>query len=73
MRMSEIKEKKKYHNKWLLIEVEKFDRDYKVIEGKVLVSSASENEIYKALLKYKGRNLAIEYVGELPKEMAVLL
>ncbi len=69
--MSEIK--KRYHNKWLLIEVSKFDKNYKVVEGKVLVSSPSENEIYKALLKYKGKKLAIEYVGKLPKEMAVLL
>jgi hypothetical protein len=71
MKMSEIK--KRYHNKWLLIEVSKFDKNYKVVEGKVLVSSPSENEIYKALLKYKGKKLAIEYVGKLPKEMAVLL
>lgn len=71
MKMSEIK--KRYRNNWLLIEVSKFDKNYKVVEGKVLVSSPSENEIYKALLKYKGKKLAIEYVGKLPKEMAVLL
>uniref|UniRef100_A0A7C6A804 DUF5678 domain-containing protein n=1 Tax=candidate division WOR-3 bacterium TaxID=2052148 RepID=A0A7C6A804_UNCW3 len=71
MKMSEIK--KKYRNQWLLIEVSKFDNNYDVIEGKVLVHSPFENDIYQALLKYKGKKLAIEYVGKLPEEMAVLL
>ena len=71
MKWAEIK--KLYHNEWLLIEVEKFDKDYNVVEGEILISSPSREEIYQALLKYPGKNLAIEYVGELPKEMAVLL
>jgi hypothetical protein len=69
--MSEIK--KRYHNNWLLIEVKKFDKDYNVIEGEVIVHSPFKNDIYSALLKYKGKKVAIEYVGELPKEVAVLL
>ena len=71
MRLDEIK--KLCHNEWLLIEVEKFDKDYNVVEGEILISSPSREEIYQALLKYPGKNLAIEYVGKLPKEMAVLL
>jgi hypothetical protein len=69
--MQEIK--KRYHNQWLLIEVSKYDGDYKIKEGKVLVNSPFKAAIYRALLNYTGKNLAIEYVGELPKEMAVLL
>lgn len=69
--MSEIK--KRYHNKWLLIEVSKYDSEYNIKEGKVLANSPFKSEIYRALLNYTGKNLAIEYVGELPKEMAVLL
>jgi len=69
--MSEIK--KKYHNEWLLIEVSKFDKDYNVIEGKVIANSPFKSDIYSALLRCKGKKIAIEYVGELPKEMAVLL
>jgi hypothetical protein len=71
MKMSVIK--KRYHNQWLLIEVSKYDGDYNIKEGKVLANSAFKAKIYQALLKYTGKNLAIEYVGELPKEMAVLL
>ena len=65
--------KKRFHNQWLLIEVSKYDGDYNIKEGKVLANSPFKAKIYQALLKYTGKNLAIEYVGELPKEMAVLL
>lgn len=71
MKMSEIK--RRYHNEWLLIEVKKFNSNYNVIEGTVIVHSPFKNDIYSALLKYKGKRVAIEYVGKLPKEMAVLL
>jgi hypothetical protein len=71
MKMSEIK--KRYHNQWLLIEVKKFDKNYNIIEGKVTLSSPLKDDIYRALLKNRGKKVAIDYVGDLPKEMAVLL
>jgi len=71
MKISEIR--KKYHNKWVLIEANKYDKNYNVVEGKVLVDSPFKDHIYRALLKYKGKQLAIEYFGVLPKEMTVLL
>ena len=59
MRLDEIK--KLYHTEWLLIEVQKFDKDYHVVEGEILISSPSREEIYQALLNHPGKNLAIEY------------
>lgn len=67
--------KKQYDQEWLLIEVEKFDEDWEPLEGKVIVHSPVEDNIYKEMLKLKGKNinLAIRYAGEYPDDIAVLL
>ena len=64
---------KKYHNEWLLIEVEKFDEDYNPIEGKVIAHSPIENEILKILATCEIENVALEYVGEIPEDVGILL
>jgi len=64
---------KQYHNEWLLIEVEKFDENYRPIEGKVLVHSQVEQEVLNALATCKSKNVAIKYAGTIPKDVAVLL
>ena len=63
---------KQYHNEWLLIEVDKFDEDYKPLEGSVIAHSPFKHIIYEHMLEHKGKNYAIEYAGEYP-EVAVLL
>lgn len=63
---------KQYHNEWLLIDVEKFDEDYKPLEGKVIAHSPLKHVIYQQMLDHNGKNYAIEYAGEYP-EVAVLL
>lgn len=70
----ELKEMvKNYPDKWLLIEMEKYDENGKVKSGKVLVHSHLEEEIYESLLKFKGRNLSIEYTGKIPDNLTVML
>ncbi len=64
---------KQYHNEWLLIEVEKFDVDYKPIEGKVLAHSPVESVVLDALARCKSENVALEFVGEIPEDVGVLL
>ncbi|UCE06582.1 MAG: hypothetical protein JSW07_00635 [bacterium] len=64
---------KQYHNEWLLIEFEKFDEDYKPIEGKVLTHSPIESVILDALAKCESDNIALEYTGEIPEDVGVLL
>ena len=71
MKISDIL--KQYDNEWLLIEVVKFNEDWEPIEGHVLAHSKSKSDIYDALLKYKGKNLSIEYAGEIPQDVAILL
>ena len=71
MRIKEIKER--YPNEWLLIAVDKFDKEYAPLEGNVILHSPSKDVIYEMLLKVKGKNLAIEYAGKIPKDLSVLL
>jgi len=54
--------------------VKKFDKKtLRVEEGKILFHSPVETEIYDNLMKFKGLNLSIEFAGNAPKDMAVLL
>jgi len=71
MRLSEIK--KKYRDEWVLVEFSKLDRDLRVKEGKVLAHASSKEDIYKALLRTRGKNVSIEYCGEVPENMPVML
>ena len=71
MRLDELL--KSYRNEWLLIEVHKFDEDYNVVDGNVLVHSPIKEDIYKALLRVKSENVAIEYAREVPDNFAVML
>ena len=64
---------KQYHNEWLLIEVDKFDEDYKPLEGKVIAHSPVESEVLKALANCESDNVALEYTGEIPDDVGVLL
>ena len=69
MRLSEIK--KKYRNQWVLVEFSKLDKDLRVKDGKVLAHASNKEDIYKALLGTRGKNVSIEYCGQLPEDLAV--
>lgn len=70
MRLAEIK--KKYPNEWVLVEFSKLDKNLQVKEGRVVAHSKVKEEIYKALLRTKGRDISIEYCGEMPEDLAVM-
>ena len=70
MRLSEIK--KKYRDEWVLIEYSKISRSLQVKEGKVLAHASNKEDIYKALLITKGKNVAIEYCGKVPEDLVVM-
>jgi len=62
----------KFEGEWLLIEYEELDKEFAVKQGKVLFHSPNKNEVYEQLMEIQGRNIAIEYAGEIPKKLAVL-
>lgn len=71
MRMEEIR--KRYQGEWVLIEYTKLDDDLNVLEGEVIAHSPNKEEIYHKLLRTKGKDVAIEYLGEVPEDLAVML
>jgi hypothetical protein len=70
MRLNEIK--RKYKNQWVLVEYSKLDKNLRVNEGKVLAHSPTKEDIYKALLHTRGKNVSIEYCGKLPEDLVVM-
>ena len=71
MEMTEIRER--YKGEWVLIEYAELDEELNVVEGEVIAHSPNRDEIYRRLLETKGRDIAIEYLGEVPEDLAVML
>jgi len=65
--------KKKFRDQWVLIEVQKVDESFNVLEGKVLAHSKDKDEIYQRLLQIRPREFSIEYTGEVPEDLAVVM
>lgn len=61
-----------YAGQWLLIEYQELDEQLNVVVGEVVAHSPDKEEIYKRLLETKGKNIAIEYAGELSQDVAVM-
>jgi hypothetical protein len=64
--------KKKYRNQWVLIEFSKLDKDLRVKDGKVIAHAPTKEDIYKALLQTRGKNVSIEYCGKMPEDLVVM-
>lgn len=62
----------KYKDEWLLIEYEELDENLNVKKGKVIAHSPCKDEIYARLSGTRGKNVAIEYTGKLPEDLAVM-
>lgn len=71
MTMEEIK--KKFKGEWVLIEYSQLDEHLAVLDGEVIAHSLDKKFIYREQLRYKGKQLAIEYLGEIPEDWAVML
>ncbi len=68
--IEEIKER--YPNEWILIEYEAIDSEFNVIRGHVITHSAVKEDVYKALIETKGKNISIEYTGHIPEDLSVM-
>jgi len=66
MKMAESR--KRYKGEWVLIEYTKLDDELNVVEGEVVARSKDREEVYKAQMRMKGKKLAIEFLGEIPKD-----
>jgi len=71
MKIGEIK--RKYKGEWVLIEYTKLSEDLSVVEGEVIAHSVDKDFIYKEQLRFKNKNLSVEYLGKVPQDWAVML
>ena len=65
--------KKSYKNQWVLVAVEKVDVSFNLLEGEVLAHSKDKDEIYQKLLQIRPKEFSIEYTGEVPEDLAVVM
>ncbi len=71
MTFEEIKHN--YDGEWVLIAYTETDEDLQVIKGEVIAHSTNKEEIYQALESAKDQPLAIEYMGQIPEDIAFIL
>ncbi len=62
-----------YQGEWLLIAYKDLDEQMQVIEGEVLAHSPNQSDIYEVLASIPEQPLAIEYVGQIPEDVAFIL
>ena len=65
--------KLKYDGEWVLISYIETDENLQVVKGKVLAHSPNKEDIYYALKSIEEQPLAIEYMGEVPEDLAFIL
>lgn len=63
----------RYNGEWLLIAYTSVDDNLQIIKGEVLAHSQNKEDIYKTLEAVKEQPLAIEYVGQVPENLAFIL
>lgn len=71
MSLAQIMER--FQDEWVLIEYDELDEDLGVLCGQVVAHSPDRDEIYRQILALKGKKLAVEYAGEVPQDLAVVL
>lgn len=71
MKWKDIKET--YKDQWVLIEVKEVDRYLNVSEGEVIAHSKDKEDVVKKLLELNPRKFSIDYTGEVPEDLAVVL
>ena len=64
---------RRYDGEWLIIAYTELNDEMAVVSGEVLAHSPDETTIYQALPIARGRDVAIEYVGEIPADLAFIL
>jgi hypothetical protein len=72
-KMKWIDIKMSYRDQWVLIEVEKVDESFNIVEGEVLAHSKNKDEVYQKLLQLRPKEFSIEYTGEVPEDLAIVM
>ena len=65
--------KRAFKDEWVLIEIEKVDENFNVVEGEVLAHSKDKDEVYRKLLEMRPKEFSIEYTGVIPEDLAIVM
>jgi alpha-mannosidase len=65
--------RERYRGQWVLVGYEELDDDLNVLRGEVLAHSPDKDEIYRQLMTMRGKKIAVEYLGEFPEDLVVVL
>jgi hypothetical protein len=65
--------RRRFEDQWVLVEDPRFDQKGKLRSGSVLAHSPKREEIYQRLREAEARSMSVEYLGEVPADLAVAL
>jgi hypothetical protein len=65
--------KQHYPNEWLLIDCTELDENLNIIRGKILAHSSHKEDLYQPLSSTHATTTAIEYTGDIPEDLALML
>jgi hypothetical protein len=65
--------KQHYPNEWLLIDCTELDENLNIIRGKILAHSSHKEDLYQPLSSAHATTTAIEYAGDIPEDLALML
>jgi hypothetical protein len=70
--MDIAKIKKQYRNRWVLVEYTQLDKHLRPKAGRVIAHASNKDDIYKALLDTRGKNVSLEFYGKIDEDAAVM-
>ena len=62
-----------FRGEWVLVECVRLDEEFHVVEGNVLYHDTDKERVYRKVLELRPKEYTIEYLGEVPKDVAVML
>ncbi|OQY59754.1 MAG: hypothetical protein B6245_05065 [Desulfobacteraceae bacterium 4572_88] len=64
---------KDYKDNWVLLEEVQVDEDLDVLGGNVIYFHPNKENVYKKLLELRPDRSAIEFAGDIPEDIALML
>ncbi|MFN7948916.1 MAG: hypothetical protein U0Z53_26420 [Blastocatellia bacterium] len=65
--------RQRYPDEWLLITDAELDDENNLVRGRVYAHSSSRDVVYRAISDAPGDSFALEYTGEWPEDLALVL
>jgi hypothetical protein len=63
----------RFPRQWVLVGSPRFDRKGRLRSGTVLAHSSSRDEVYRQLRESDAQSVNVEYLGDMPPDLALAL